>query len=178
MMDLPEPFTAEEIAELEPEGTMKRDEALRLLWQYGVEAEAQAGRGGVLYSRRKGLSSVSGMYVRFPKDGSEAKAMRWLGYAQGVLVAYGVFTLEQVKTHSKNKTLAALLFLLALAACGPGPVGLGETGTDTGGTGGGCAAPLIDCDGECVDIELTAEHCGSCGNACGPGETCVEYVCG
>jgi hypothetical protein len=46
------------------------------------------------------LADAAGMYDRFPEDGSEKKAMRWLGYMQGVLVATGVNTLEDVKEHS------------------------------------------------------------------------------
>ncbi len=33
-------------------------------------------------------------------NGKVEKAMRWLGYVQGVLVARGLFTLSQVKEHS------------------------------------------------------------------------------
>ena len=31
----------------------------------------------------------------------------------------------------------------------------------------GCRAGLVDCGGECVDIRIDAEHCGSCSNDCG-----------
>jgi hypothetical protein len=30
-----------------------------------------------------------------------------------------------------------------------------------------CAAPSLSCDGECVDVRTSAEHCGACNNACG-----------
>lgn len=33
---------------------------------------------------------------------SEAKTMRWLGYIQGVLVAYHVFTLDECKEMSRK----------------------------------------------------------------------------
>ena len=46
-------------------------------------------------------SPIQGMRFRFPEDGSEAKAMRWLGFAQGWLVASDVYTLEECKLHSK-----------------------------------------------------------------------------
>ena len=36
-------------------------------------------------------------------DGSEKKAMRWLGYMQGILVAKSVFTLDDVKEHSRTR---------------------------------------------------------------------------
>jgi hypothetical protein len=38
---------------------------------------------------------------RFPEDGSEKKAMRWLGFIQGAVYARGYFTLEQIKAHSQ-----------------------------------------------------------------------------
>jgi hypothetical protein len=34
-------------------------------------------------------------------DGSEKKAMRWLGFIQGAVYARGYFTLEQIKEHSQ-----------------------------------------------------------------------------
>ena len=40
--------------------------------------------------------------TRWPSDGSEAKAMRWLGFMQGALYVKRVFSLEQIKEHSKN----------------------------------------------------------------------------
>ncbi len=33
--------------------------------------------------------------------GRVEKAMRWLGFVQGVLVAKGLFTVEELKNHSK-----------------------------------------------------------------------------
>lgn len=48
------------------------------------------------------LEDARGMSQRFPTDGSNVKAMRWLGYMQDVLVASGVFTLAQVKEHAKT----------------------------------------------------------------------------
>jgi hypothetical protein len=38
---------------------------------------------------------------RWPADGSEKKAMRWLGFIQGAVYARGYFTLEQIKAHSQ-----------------------------------------------------------------------------
>ena len=31
-----------------------------------------------------------------------------------------------------------------------------------------CAPPTLSCDGECVDPETNADHCGGCGEACDP----------
>jgi hypothetical protein len=33
------------------------------------------------------------------------------------------------------------------------------------------------CGKHCVSLQSDAKNCGSCGNACGPGETCVEGTC-
>lgn len=37
-----------------------------------------------------------------PEDRSESKTMRWLGFAQGAAVALGVFTLDEIKEHSRR----------------------------------------------------------------------------
>lgn len=65
----------------------------------------------------------------------------------------------------------------------------GTSGTaDTGGTAiagsggdgstGPCAPPLVECDGDCVDITSTADHCGGCGHRCGRATPCVSGTCG
>lgn len=75
---------------------MTRIEAVTLLREYQEVVE-----------RRPALSDgeklLVGIADRFPSGGSERKAMRWLGFAQGVLVAAGVFSLEQVREHSRRK---------------------------------------------------------------------------
>jgi hypothetical protein len=48
----------------------------------------------------EGLALVRGIDDRFPVDASIGKANRWLGFAQGALVACGVLTLESVKRDS------------------------------------------------------------------------------
>jgi hypothetical protein len=40
-------------------------------------------------------------------DFSEGKAMRWLGWVQGVLVERGVYDLEDVKGHSRTRIVTA-----------------------------------------------------------------------
>ena len=46
---------------------------------------------------------LNGIYDRFPEGGSDAKAMRWLGFCQGVLHEREVFTLDELKAHSQNR---------------------------------------------------------------------------
>ena len=43
---------------------------------------------------------VTGLRDRVPPNAREAKAMRWLGFMQGVLYSQGVFPLEELKKHS------------------------------------------------------------------------------
>lgn len=53
--------------------------------------------------KESGLSeTASELSDRWPEDGSERKAMRWLGFAQGVAWHAGVFTLEELKEHSRR----------------------------------------------------------------------------
>jgi len=41
-----------------------------------------------------------------------------------------------------------------------------------------CAAPLVLCDGACVDPMTNVDHCGTCGHACGCGSTsCTQGRC-
>jgi hypothetical protein len=47
-----------------------------------------------------------------------------------------------------------------------------------GGSAAACGAPLTDCEGTCVDTQLSREHCGSCGMACAEGELCSVGQCG
>jgi len=71
---------------------MNKLEALKLIGSYASLSKDEA-------------DVLHGIDKRFPKDGSENKAMRWLGFCQGILHERGIFTLEQIKDHSKNKTL-------------------------------------------------------------------------
>lgn len=45
---------------------------------------------------------VIDMYSRFPDDGSQNKAMRWLGFLQGCAYALGAFSLDELKEHSRK----------------------------------------------------------------------------
>lgn len=45
-----------------------------------------------------------------------------------------------------------------------------------------CSPGLVACRGECIDLDSSPDHCGSCGNACpvpsGTLATCLAAVCG
>lgn len=82
---------------------MTQAEARRLLQSYCIEIEKRLAVYGWRSQRiPEAMEDARRMYGRFPLDGSKEKAMRWLGYMQGVLVTSKVFTLAQVKEHSKN----------------------------------------------------------------------------
>ncbi len=81
---------------------MTRDEALSLLREYSEEATIP----DAFDWQDQIYDDAMGMPARFPTDGSKAKAMRWLGYMQGVLVALGVYTLDEVKEHSRRRSVA------------------------------------------------------------------------
>ncbi len=49
------------------------------------------------------------------------------------------------------------------ASCAESPEASGE-----------CADGLSRCNGECVELQANAEHCGACGEACEEGQLCVE----
>jgi hypothetical protein len=74
---------------------MTKDTALDLIDQYC----------GHMRSRRDNDETLTGMRDRWPEDGSERKAMRWLGFIQGAAYVSGYFTLEELKEHSRTGTL-------------------------------------------------------------------------
>lgn len=41
----------------------------------------------------------------------------------------------------------------------------------------GCAPPREVCAGACVELSSSVDHCGRCGNACGPSLRCLAGVC-
>lgn len=79
----------------------------------------------------------------------------------------------------------------AEAGAGPGPggspgaggepSGAGASGGEGGSGGLGCFSTEATCDGKCVDLETSEEHCGECGNSClgGPNATgeCIAGDC-
>jgi hypothetical protein len=57
----------------------------------------------------------------------------------------------------------------------PGYSGVGEC---VNGTCQSVCLPEADyCDGECTDLSISNEHCGSCGNRCGDGQPCCQGRC-
>jgi Stigma-specific protein, Stig1 len=40
-----------------------------------------------------------------------------------------------------------------------------------------CPAPLIDCNGTCVEVAFDPKHCGGCGMACGANQLCSSGTC-
>jgi len=81
---------------------MKRSEAIHMMHAYGEYVAEH-----VPSNAHPVLTDLAEMPKRFPEDGSEDKAMRWLGYMQGVLASNGVFTLEELKIHNRDKTVSA-----------------------------------------------------------------------
>ncbi len=74
---------------------MTRDDVLGLIESY-CEILIQEGETD---------ETLTGLRERFPEDGSEQKANRWLGFMQGALYLQGRFTLDDLKKHSKNGRL-------------------------------------------------------------------------
>jgi hypothetical protein len=56
---------------------------------------------------------------------------------------------------------AALLVLLAASCSNPQP----------------CPEPLVECNGQCLDVQSDRFHCGTCGVVCAPTEVCVSGGC-
>lgn len=55
----------------------------------------------------------------------------------------------------------------------------GETSAGSGSTTEDidCMGPRTNCNGECVDLRKTTEHCGGCGWHCGDGVDCKQGQC-
>ena len=90
---------------------MDKPTALNLINQYADRLAAWAARPHGRWAHEQSsvertlwetVHDAIGMPDRWPEDGSERKAMRWLGYMQGVAVACGLFTLDEVKEHSRR----------------------------------------------------------------------------
>ena len=55
---------------------------------------------------------------------------------------------------------------------------LSSTNADSDGSEAGeCALPMLECFGDCIDPDVDDDHCGECGEDCGPGGTCVAGDC-
>lgn len=65
----------------------------------------------------------------------------------------------------------------------PDVVGSDADGADTGSadapwdSGESCPQNQTDCGSGCVDLQTSADHCGSCGHACGPDQACLSGGC-
>ena len=46
-----------------------------------------------------------------------------------------------------------------------------------GGSVPGCSAGQMKCGSECKDLTTDQQNCGTCGNACGAGQTCQAGQC-
>ena len=74
---------------------MTKETALKLITEYDQLAREQLRDTPLI-----GISS------RFPDNGDVLKAMRWLGYCQGVLNALGVFSLDDLKEHTRRGSMS------------------------------------------------------------------------
>lgn len=77
---------------------MVKNDALMLIERYGDLLKADGEEDTTLTEIRS----------RFPEDGSEKKAMRWLGFMQGVLYEKERFTLDEIKKHSMDPQNAVI----------------------------------------------------------------------
>ena len=71
---------------------MTKDKAIRLIRQYDF----------LLTDRGERDPVVLHLLSRWPEDGSEYKAMRWLGFIQGVCYGKRIFKLDEIKEHSRS----------------------------------------------------------------------------
>lgn len=83
-----------------PDARMTRDEALHVMMGYRLML-ASDGRTTTNHL----LAHVRDMPMRIQASENTDKVMRWLGYMQGVLHATGVYTLDQLKEHSKRRSV-------------------------------------------------------------------------
>lgn len=70
---------------------MTKDTAVKLIGEYSD-----------VFKKRGMSDTASGLADRWPGHGTERKAMRWLGFAQGIAWSNGVFTLDEIKEHSRR----------------------------------------------------------------------------
>lgn len=76
----------------------------------------------------------------------------------------------QSKNMKRPDVLLLLPLLLALS-CASG------SDKNTDGNQAGCTAPLLMCDGRCVDSSHDPQNCGSCGAVCTADEICENALC-
>ncbi len=76
--------------------------------------------------------------------------------------------------------LGSFLFAAICMACANGaPIvqGMSDAAADTATGCSGCGANQTCCNNQCVDVTSNEAHCGTCGNACGTGQTCSTGSC-
>jgi len=81
---------------------------------------------------------------------------------------------DDCDSNGANGCEANLRSATSCLACGTS-CSVGQACTATGC--GVCAPPLQVCSGTCANLGSDVEHCGSCGHACGFGETCQGGTC-
>src|SRR4051812_23750019 len=57
------------------------------------------------------------------------------------------------------------------------PVPPEDASVPTVDTGVSCTGGKQECSGACVDVQSSAENCGTCGHACAAGQACAGGVC-
>jgi hypothetical protein len=74
---------------------MTKDQALALIEMYADRCRSST---NPMLAADSVLTEIR---QRWPEDGSENKAMRWLGFMQGALYSDGEFDLDELKEHSR-----------------------------------------------------------------------------
>ncbi|MBL8603157.1 MAG: hypothetical protein JNK72_14635 [Myxococcales bacterium] len=84
----------------------------------------------------------------------------------------------------KSQMFRAIAAALCAAAMGCSSGGSSNATPDAGGsfdvavdTPPSCTGATMLCGGGCVDPQMSAQHCGGCGNACASGEVCSAGRC-
>jgi hypothetical protein len=78
------------------------------------------------------------------------------------------------------RTSLSIALIVALAACGPRrdfDTAPSDATTTADMPASGCTAPLVVCNGACVNPQTDSDHCGACGTACPAGQACVMGAC-
>jgi hypothetical protein len=73
---------------------MTREIAVKMIEQYCKVFVEEGGKTPF-------STTLTEAYLRFPAEGSTSKAMRWLGFMQGAAFAFNVFSLKEIKEHSR-----------------------------------------------------------------------------
>jgi hypothetical protein len=83
---------------------MTRAEAVSLIEQYSAKVFRAIGRGRVP-TREEALDRIYDLAFRIPAEASERKAMRWLGFIQGVTWMLGAWSIDELKAHSRDRRI-------------------------------------------------------------------------